>query len=173
MPKKKKPTITDVLPPETPESSISNSTSTPTKERSSSKGGRPKGSKESREAKTDRQNRKILELRAKNVPVPAIAATVGVSEKTVWNRLKQFESLLESLDSLEEFENNRGAILSAAGFRTLKFMMKEEKLDKASANNLAYVFQQLFNAERLERGKSTSNVSVAQFTKVDTDDLKD
>lgn len=126
--------------------------------------GRPKGAKESREARKEKQDRKIIELRANNVPMPAIAAAVGLSTKTVFNRLKQFDILLKGLDRLDDFERNRGSILAAAQYKTLKSMMDDEKIAKASFNNLAYGFTQLHMAERLERGKSTTNNAVMQFT---------
>jgi hypothetical protein len=36
-------------------------------------------------------------------------------------------------------------------------MMSQDRLDKASVNNLAYAAQQMFTMSRLERGQSTSN----------------
>ena len=44
-------------------------------------------------------------------------------------------------------------------------MMDPESIAKASLNNRAYAFTQVHNARRLEEGKSTSNVSYADFTR--------
>jgi len=37
----------------------------------------------------------------------------------------------------------------------------EEKLKKASINNVAYAFQNIHNAKRLESGQSTSNIGIS------------
>ena len=62
--------------------------------------GRPKGKKDSREATRNKQDRKILDLYSKNTPIPAIAATVGCSVGTVWNRLDRFKIMLKHLNKL-------------------------------------------------------------------------
>lgn len=127
--------------------------------------GRPKGAKESREARENRQNRKILELRAKNVPVPAIATAVGLAPRTVDIRLSKMQVLLQQIDKLKDWERDKADYLSAAQHVLLKSMMQQDKLDKASVNNLAYAFQQVHTATRLERNQATANTqTVVRYT---------
>ena len=40
-------------------------------------------------------------------------------------------------------------------------LMEEGKLKSASLNNVAYAFQQVMNARRLESGQSTSNIGIS------------
>lgn len=138
------------------------------------KGGRPKGSKEGRLAREKRIDRTVLELRAKKVPVPAIAASVGLSTRAVELRISKLRNYLQSVDKLEAWEANKANLLSAAQHELLKSMMREDKLDKASVNNLAYAFQQIHTATRLERNQATANTStVVRFTTLpDTDPIK-
>lgn len=136
-------------------------------------GGRPKGSKDSPNAKRQRVNRKVFELAAKNVPIPAIAKTVGLSTTSIKTRLRDLREALESVDKLEDWEMNKADYFSAAQHTLLKSMLSQDKLDKASVNNLAYALTQVHTAGRLERGQSTANVAtqVTRFTRhADVDD---
>lgn len=136
------------------------------------KGGRPKGSKESREARENRQNRTILDLRAKNVPVPAIATAVKLAPRTVDLRLKKMQTILQQVDKLSDWERDKADYLSAAQHTLLKSMMQEDKLDKASVNNLAYAFTQIHQATRMERGQATQMIAThVRFSKVVPDSV--
>lgn len=129
------------------------------------KGGRPKGSKEGRESKSRRIDRTVLELRAKNVPVPAIAASVGLSVPAVEVRISKLRNILQSMDKLDDWEKQKANLLSAAQHELLKSMLREDKLEKASVNNLAYALTQVHTATRLERNQATANTqTVVRYT---------
>lgn len=137
------------------------------------KGGRPVGSKESREAKKEKQNRKIIELAQNNVPVRAIAQAVGMSKQSVQMRLTDFRKMLKTLERMPDWESRKADFFSAAQWQTLKYMMKPDKMEKASFNNLAYGLTQLHQATRLERQQTTANVgAVVKFCRdeLPTDD---
>lgn len=131
------------------------------------KSGRPKGSKDGRAAKERKRDRLIVDLHTKNVPAGVIAKTVGCAESTVWSRIKTLRENLKSLDKLKEWQENKPDILAATQFEMVQSMLEPGKLKKASVNNLAYAFDKLHQAERLERGLSTSNVQQQQFTRVE------
>lgn len=130
------------------------------------KTGRPAGKKESREAKRVKRDRQIIELYQKNTPTRQIAKIVECAPATVNLTLRNFKNMLKTLENPTEWENRKAEILDIALFELLKSMMEQGKLDKASINGLAFAYDKLNNARRLERGLSTSNVQVAQFTEI-------
>ena len=99
------------------------------------------------------------------LPYSTIASYYGVSDRAVRKALKRFLDLLEAPEVLEEYENVKAQLLSSAEMMLLNEIVRPEKLKKASVNNLAYAFERVFNANRLERGKSTQNISYAELTK--------
>lgn len=140
------------------------------------KTGRPKGSKHSPKAIEQRKLAQMLSLAAKNVPAAQIARCIDMNERTVQHRLKKFDKLFKELKNVKDYENVRADLLSATELKMLKSLMSEDKIAKASLNNVAYAFQQVFNANRLTRGQSTANVDTkTQFTSVQIElsDLSD
>lgn len=83
-----------------------------------------------------------------------------VSKQGVWERLKPFERLIEDPQAIKAYESKKEDLLSAVEAKLLVEMLDPAKLKSATLNNVAYAFQQIFNANRLQRDKSTSNLSV-------------
>ena len=83
-----------------------------------------------------------------------------LSKEGVYKRLRPFTKLIEDPTAIKAYETNKESLLSAVEHQMLVEMVNPDKLEKASTNNIAYAFQQIFNANRLQRDKSTSNVSV-------------
>ena len=48
--------------------------------------------------------------------------------------------------------------------KLLERLVNDEVLEKASLNNVAYAFKQLFDSGRLELGKSTGNINILEVT---------
>ena len=83
-----------------------------------------------------------------------------LSKQAVWARLRPFTKLIEDPTAIKAYENNKETLLSAVESRLLVEMVDGDKLKSASLNNVAYAYKEVFNANRLQRDKSTSNVSV-------------
>jgi hypothetical protein len=51
-------------------------------------------------------------------------------------------------------------LLETGELEVLSQMVKKETIEKASGNNLAYMFTQVHQARRLEAGESTTNIAL-------------
>ena len=89
-----------------------------------------------------------------------IADQLGEPKSSVYKALAQLVALTHDQERLEQYEEIRPALLSAAEERLLASLVDEATIEKASLNNRAYAFQQLHSARRLERNLSTENLSV-------------
>jgi predicted DNA-binding protein YlxM (UPF0122 family) len=100
--------------------------------------------------------KKAIELRYKNqLTMPEIAEIFGVTKQAVHQQLSKVEKLIKGDMHLEAFRQNRINILEGAEFELIS------DLQKASLNNVAYAFNQVHNARRLESGQSTANIGVS------------
>jgi predicted transcriptional regulator len=122
------------------------------------KGGRPKGRKDSKAVVQVKKTAKVLELRARGLGQSEIAGAVGLSETRVKQLIQQFKPVFSELENIEAYQSVRKDLLSATELVLLKSLNDPEKLNKASANAIAYSFSQIFQARRLETGQSTQNV---------------
>jgi predicted transcriptional regulator len=128
------------------------------------KGGRPKGRKNSREVIQVKKTAKVLELRARGLSQSEIAGAVGLSETRVKQLVQQFKPVFSELENIEAYQSVRKDLLTATELVLLKSLNDPEKLNKASANAIAYSFSQIFSARRLESGQSTQNVATQTVT---------
>ena len=90
-----------------------------------------------------------------------IADQLGEPKSSVYKALAQLVALTHDQERMEQYEEIRPALLSAAEERLLASLVDEEAIQKATLNNRAYAFQQLHTARRLEQGKSTSNQALS------------
>jgi predicted DNA-binding protein YlxM (UPF0122 family) len=105
-----------------------------------------------------------LKLRIKHsLSFEEIGKRFDCSAQAVQQRLSKFLAILKDPDELEAYEQNKSSILSSIEIELLQKMLDPETLQKASLNNAAYTFQQVFNANRLTKGESTENISIAQL----------
>lgn len=132
---------------------------TPTKRK---KGGSKKG--QVKQAVKPAQLSQALHLAALKRPVQEIARAVKLPPSTTHRLLERYGSWLHELENIEDYTDTRSQLLSAGELKLFKSMMEQEKLDKASVNNLAYAMRQLYDMGRLERGLSTSNVATQTVT---------
>jgi hypothetical protein len=121
------------------------------------KGGSKKGT--IKQSVKPAQLSQALHLAALKRPVQEIARAVKLPPSTTCRLLKRYGSWLHELENIEDYTDTRSQLLSAGELKLFKSMMEQQKLDKASVNNLAYAMRQLYDMGRLERGQSTSNVS--------------
>ena len=111
--------------------------------------------------KLKQQLKKAFELRFNHgLSYAAIGKQLGVTRSAVFKTLKPFEAIIKDLTQSNTYTANSPEILGAVEFEIIRKMVDEGVLKKASLNNLAYAFQNIHNARRLESGKSTANVAV-------------
>ena len=97
-----------------------------------------------------------LKLRlVNNLSYQEIADRYGACKSAVYQALKRFLSILVEPNELEGYKQNKIALLSSAELRLLERLVNDEVVEKASLNNIAYAFQQIFNSGRLEKGEAT------------------
>lgn len=89
-----------------------------------------------------------------------IATQLAQPPASIHRALVDLCSLLDQPERLDTYQDARGALLSAVEERLIGSLVDSEALSKASLNNRAYAFTQIFNARRLETGQSTNNVSI-------------
>jgi|SRR3989338_2065540 len=115
--------------------------------------------------------REVARLRLQNrLSWAEVSKIMGKPISTLHHHLKGLATLFDS-DRADVYEQNKPILLSRAEEILLLNMMDEDKLQKASTNNVAYAFQQVNNANRLSRGQATSNVCVASMVVAGERDL--
>ena len=89
-----------------------------------------------------------------------IARAVGASKSSIHAALHRLSKLVPDPDAVKAYGEVRPTLLTAVEYRLMASLLDEDALEKASLNNRAYAFQQVFNARRLEEGKATEHLSV-------------
>jgi len=103
----------------------------------------------------------IIEYRRKGLTTREIATLLNCSHPNIVQRL---QTLTDDVDSLDSYKIHRADILALNG-RKLLSKITDEKLQKASAYQLAGMYGILYDKERLERGQTTANVGYADYTR--------
>lgn len=119
--------------------------------------GRPKGAKNGIHTKATR----FLDLALKNVPPSEISKAIDVPVRTVKDHLAKFRKKFKELGAVKEYEASKQQLLSATELRMLKSLNDESKHKKASLSSVAFAFEKLHQAGRLERNQSTKNLAVS------------
>ena|SRR3990167_5865089 len=102
-------------------------------------------------------NYELLKLNVKGMPQKKLAELTNTSKTNISRRLGKYISKLELLNDpvkMRQYLDNKSNIFNAAEELILDYLVKPETLEKASANNLAYSLQNIYNINRLEQGKS-------------------
>jgi predicted transcriptional regulator len=102
-----------------------------------------------------------LTLRKAGMSYDKIAKIQGVTHNTIRSDIDKLNALIPNNTMLEQIDHVKVPLLKGTMVRLLEGINAEDKIDKATTNNLAYAFTQIHNALRLEEGKSTSNISYA------------
>lgn len=135
------------------------------------KGGKPQRKRKQRSGRAEllqkaearsQRDMEIAILSQKGVEPELLATKFEVSERTVYRAIKKFDKFFKSLVDIEEFNTVKTQIHDAVQLELLKSMMASEKLDKASVRDLATSYGIIFDKQRLQQGKSTSNHEVKQ-----------
>ena len=89
-----------------------------------------------------------------------IARSLGVAKSSVHAALHRLQTLIPDPEIVHAYQEVRPTLLTAVEQRLMASLLDEDALQKASLNNRAYAFQQVFNARRLEEGKATEHLCV-------------
>lgn len=106
-----------------------------------------------------KQVSKMIEMHVKGIGCNQIAAAIGVAPSTVTRNLAKMKPLFQDLENVEDYRSVREQVLSATELTFLKSAVQADKLALSSTKDLMYSFDKVYNARRLEEGKSTQNVS--------------
>lgn len=104
-----------------------------------------------------------LKLRMQGLTLKQVAATLGVSETVIGDRLKPFEVLVRDPHSLEIFRSREAELLDGVRQLALQAIVTqlsdEERAKRLDLNRLSMLYGVIFDKMRLLRGESTANVS--------------
>jgi transcriptional regulator with XRE-family HTH domain len=107
---------------------------------------------------------KLLELEAKGLTQAEIAAVVGVSRDTVAGHLARFSTFTNLRDGIEEFRQFRADLFAGLQAKLLAAIANklddEKELAKLSPYAMTGMIGLIYDKERLETGKSSSNVAI-------------
>ena len=101
-----------------------------------------------------------------NLSYNQIGKQLGYSGPYIHKAYNKFKDLVQDTDTSNNFSDNRVRILSSIEMNMLQDMVDKDKRTKASLNNVAYAFNQIHTARRLEEGKGvaggvTVNIEIA------------
>ena len=91
-----------------------------------------------------------------NLSYNQIGKQLGYSGPYIHKAYNKFKDLVQDTDTSNNFSDNRVRILSSIEMNMLQDMVDKDKRTKASLNNVAYAFNQIHTARRLEEGKGTA-----------------
>jgi len=91
-----------------------------------------------------------------------IAAYYGKNPGTIHTKLQGLWRLLDG-QSIEAYQDNKVALLSAIEQEMLSLLLDTDKTKKATLGNVAYAFTQLHQARRLETNLSTANIALREI----------
>ena len=114
---------------------------------------------------------KALELRLKkHLSYEEIGERLGVTKQAVQKRLSKIVGWLDDPEAVAAYDKTRADVLTAVERELIQNLVDPAKLKAASLNNVAYSFQQVNNARRLERGEPTVNqASLSVIANIDGD----
>ena len=126
------------------------------------RGGRPNDTEQSFDLTRKRLDlAQVWKLRVVNrLSYGEIARAVGASKSSIHAALHRLQKLIPDPEMVSAYQEVRPTLLTAVEYRLMASLTDGETIQKASLNNRAYAFQQVFNARRLEEGKATEHLSV-------------
>jgi len=84
-----------------------------------------------------------------------IAKITDIPKATAYKKIKDLEAIFNP-EAIEAYERNKPEILSAVEKALVSDMLDPVRREKASLNNTAYAFQQIYQANRNSRGLAGS-----------------
>jgi hypothetical protein len=106
-----------------------------------------------------------LKLRLHNkLSYTEIGKKLGCSRAYISKSLKPFKKFLANPEALSAYENEKGKLLQGAEMVLLSNIVDNDKIKKASINNIAYAFNTISQQGHIARGEATANVNYHVMT---------
>jgi len=103
----------------------------------------------------------VYKLRRQNqLTYRQISDITGNTPGGVHRAYQNFLDAIGTSEDIDTYANARTQLLNATEERLLATVLDQDKLEKASLNNVAYALTQVHTMRRLEQGRSTSNVAL-------------
>lgn len=111
---------------------------------------------------TPRERKRIVDLAERGFSIREVSLQTTIPKSTI-HRL--FGPLFRALNRPRRdlYREKRVEMLEATEERLLGAVWDDQRLAKASLNNVAYTFTQIHTARRLESGQSTANLQLHQL----------
>ena len=103
----------------------------------------------------------VIEYRQRGLTLSEISKILGCSKSNIYYHL---EKVSEDVDALPVFKKHRADLLAMKG-RELYNSLDAEAIAKASLSQRVVAFGILTDKERMERGETTHNIGIADFTR--------
>lgn len=108
---------------------------------------------------------KMLNLRLKHgYSYDQLAKTFNVPRTSVYTALAPIIHLIDNPNVARGYADNRVNVLTAVEAKLVSALADSDKIKAANINNIAYAYQQINTARRLESGQSTHNVMFADVS---------
>lgn len=92
--------------------------------------------------------------------IAEIARFFGVVPSTISESLSEFIKILPNPEDIRAYRESKSQILDGVELELIRKMSDKATIKAASLNNAAYAYQQVYNSNRLECGKSTVHAEV-------------
>jgi hypothetical protein len=102
-----------------------------------------------------------------------IALKYNCTPQAVQQALQPIIKTMLSPQEVSDYKKKKTDLLDSAECKLLGALIDDERIKKASVNNLAYAVQSINNINRLEKGLSTQNISVMDLTPQERDQLRE
>ena len=108
----------------------------------------------------------LLKLRYHNkLSFSEIGKMYGVSKQAIHQAIGKLAKLMDRPELLEAYNDHKVEILTAAQLKAIENLIDDERLKKASVNNLAYTIGTLGNEIRLEKGQMTQIIGYMDYNR--------
>jgi hypothetical protein len=106
----------------------------------------------------------IVNLRLqKGLSYREIEKLTGIDHSTIHAKYREVIAMFDK-DKVEQYEQNKPQILSGVERVLVQDMLEPDKREAASLNNVAYAFNTIFQANRLEQGKTNAITEIRELT---------
>jgi hypothetical protein len=96
----------------------------------------------------------ILDFKLQGLSDVEVGKVYGKSGKAIAKKLKKIYDIVTK-EELDAYQKYKIQLFTAVEKQLLSLMLEPARLKKATAGNIAYMFTQVFNANRLEKNQPT------------------
>lgn len=96
-----------------------------------------------------------------------IGKKYGVTRAAVEHRLRSYTKLIKDSEMTSAYDDNRQKLLNEAEFNFITSILTGDKTQNATLTALVSALKTVYDMNRLEKGKSTSNVAISLEERLD------